>query len=215
VNRLLNFRDVASFNGSLVAAAIAIATIALALFVSAPVPAPRILHTVQLTSDGQRKLSLIFYDLPLLVTDGLRVYFTEIRNDHATLAAVSVSGGETIPIHTPFNNAVFLNISPGGSELLVADGYQFDDLPLWIVPVLGGSPRRLGNISGHSGSWSPDGRLLRFYQGDPKNLTGTLLEASVNGTNLRPLLPDRRPSAAAGVRGHRTESISCSVHLRT
>jgi protein kinase-like protein/WD40 repeat protein len=223
-------------------AAIVIATIALTLFVTTPEAAPRIIHTVQLTSDGQRKLSLIFYDLPLLVTDGLRVYFIAIRNDHATLAAVSVSGGETIPIHTPFNNAVLLNISPDGSELLVAVAYQFDDLPFWIVPVLGGSPRRLGNISGHSGSWSPDGqkfvyangtdlymaksdgsephklvstssdpsiwrwdlrwspdgRLLRFYQGDPKNLTGTLLEVSANGTNLHPLLPGWHTECCSG-----------------
>jgi eukaryotic-like serine/threonine-protein kinase len=63
-----------------VAAAIASATIALTLLVSIPVPAPRIVHTIQLTSDGQRKLPYIF--LPtffyptFLATDGLRVYFT-------------------------------------------------------------------------------------------------------------------------------------------
>jgi eukaryotic-like serine/threonine-protein kinase len=37
--------------------------------------------------------------------------------------------------------------------------------------------------------WSPDGRLLRFYQWDNKNLTGTLWEVSSDGTNLHPLFP--------------------------
>jgi eukaryotic-like serine/threonine-protein kinase len=212
-----------------VAAAIAIAIIALALFVLTPVSAPRIVHTIQLTSDGQRKAR----SFPFLGSDGLRVYFTEVRSDHPTLAAVSVSGGETIPIRTPFDDSVLLNTSPDGSELLVTDGYPDDDRPVWIVPVLGGSPRRLGDISGHSGSWSPDGqkfvyangtdlylaksdgseaqklvstssdptiwswdlrwspdgRLLRFYQWDNKNLTGTLWEVSSDGTNLHPLFP--------------------------
>jgi Tol biopolymer transport system component len=40
--------------------------------------------------------------------------------------------------------------------------------------------------------WSPDGRLLRFYQWDAKDLTGTLWEVSSNGTNLHPLLPGSR-----------------------
>src|SRR5437870_1218493 len=146
------------------AAAIAITTIALALFVSTPVSAPRIVHTIQLTSDGQTKLPLIFFP-PFLATDGLRVYFTEVRSYHATLVAVSVSSGETIPIRTPFNNVVLLNISPDGSDLLVSDGYPFDDRPFWIVPVLGGSPRRLGDISGHSGSWSPDGQKFVYANG--------------------------------------------------
>jgi serine/threonine protein kinase len=120
-----------------VAALIAIAIIALALFVLTPVSAPRIVHTIQLTSDGQRKARFF----PFLGSDGLRVYFTEVRSDHPTLAAVSVSGGETIPIRTPFNDSVLLNTSPDGSELLVTDGYPDDDRPIWIVPVLGGSPR--------------------------------------------------------------------------
>ncbi|PYV67334.1 MAG: hypothetical protein DMG97_27485 [Acidobacteria bacterium] len=222
-------------------AAIAITTIALALFVSTPVSAPRIVHTIQLTSDGQNKASFNFFP-PFLATDGLRVYFTEVRSYHATLVAVSVSSGETIPIRTPFNNVVLLNISPDGSDLLVSDGYPFDDRPFWIVPVLGGSPRRLGDISGHSGSWSPDGQkfvyangtdlylaksdgsephklvstssdssiwawdirwspdgsLLRFYQSDMKNQTGTLWEVSANGTNLHPLLPGWHTECCSG-----------------
>src|SRR5262249_22125862 len=143
-------------------AAIAIATIA--LFVLTPVPAPRIVHTIQLTSDGQRKIAWL-YDLPFLASDGLRVYFTEFRSDHSTLAAVPVSGGETILIRTPFNNPVPLNFCPVGYELLVEDGYPSVDLPFWIVPVLGGSPRRLGDISGHSGAWSSDGQNIVYANG--------------------------------------------------
>src|SRR5947209_4579878 len=44
----------------LVAAAVAMATIALVLFLWSPLPAPRVVHTIQLTSDGQRKVPSLF-----------------------------------------------------------------------------------------------------------------------------------------------------------
>jgi Tol biopolymer transport system component len=40
------------------------------------------------------------------------------------------------------------------------------DGPLWSVPVLGGSPRRLANLEGHAGAWSPDGKRIAYCQGN-------------------------------------------------
>jgi hypothetical protein len=34
------------------------------------------------------------------------------------------------------------------------------DQPLWAVPVLGGSPRRLGDVTATDGVWMPNGDLL-------------------------------------------------------
>ena len=49
-----------------------------------------------------------------------------------------------------------LNISRGNmSQLLVSEGGLGEERPLWLVPTLGGPPRRLGNIAAHDGSWSP------------------------------------------------------------
>jgi hypothetical protein len=34
--------------------------------------------------------------------------------------------------------------------------------PLWSLPVLGGSPRRLGEIVASGAAWSPDGKTLAY-----------------------------------------------------
>jgi len=35
-----------------------------------------------------------------------------------------------------------------------------NELALWIVPLVGGSPRRLGDVFAHTASWSPDGERI-------------------------------------------------------
>ena len=37
--------------------------------------------------------------------------------------------------------------------------------PLWAVPVLGGSPRRLGETVGQAAAWSPDGQMIVYADG--------------------------------------------------
>jgi Tol biopolymer transport system component len=77
------------------------------------------------------------------------------------VAQVSASGGETVPIPTPFQNVALDNISPDKSELLIGTftGVELEQ-PLWALPVLGGSPRRLGNVVAVDGTWMPNGDLL-------------------------------------------------------
>ena len=95
--------------------------------------------TVQLTNSNQQKSGI--------VTDGSRLYFIE---EQSQLSQVSVAGGETVPVPNSLQNTGFANlfdISRDGSSLLMntALGTSLDG-PLWSVPVLGGSPRRLGNL---------------------------------------------------------------------
>src|SRR5439155_1168447 len=51
--------------------------------------------------------------------------------------------------------------------LLVADevGQTAFRGPLWEVPVLGGSPRRLGEAAGQAAAWSPDGQRIVYADG--------------------------------------------------
>src|SRR5712692_4887733 len=123
---------------ALLAGTIAIATL-LYLF-TRPLPPPKVLRTVQITSDGRDKVGP-------LITDGTRLYFSESVAGRGVLAQVSVAGGETVLIPTPFQNAYPLDISPTGSELLVVSFTDLgsSDSPLWILPALGGSPRRFGD----------------------------------------------------------------------
>ena len=63
-------------------------------------------------------------------------------------------------------NHALLAVSPDGATLLVADevGTALNG-PLWAVPVLGGSPRRLGEAVGRAAAWSPDGQMIVYANG--------------------------------------------------
>src|SRR6201987_2469638 len=129
---------------------------------------------VQLTNDRHSKGGL-GWPPPVtssgLFTDGSRLYFTVDASLGAgpTPAQVSVNGGETAPIRLPLPYAGFqlMDISPDGSELFV-QGFNGSEVevPEWIVPVTGGSPRRLDDLMAHDGAWSPDRRLVAFAVAD-------------------------------------------------
>ena len=57
-----------------------------------------------------------------------------------------------------------VDLSPGGAELLVVDGFRGAPPrgPIWSLPMLGGSPRRLGDALGETAAWSPDGKMLAY-----------------------------------------------------
>jgi Tol biopolymer transport system component len=56
------------------------------------------------------------------------------------------------------------------------------ELPLWILPLPSGSPRRVGDLLGHAGTWSPDGRKIAYAKGHD------LLLANTDGSETRKLV---------------------------
>jgi len=113
--------------------------------------------TIQLTRDGIPKVKVL--------TDGSRLYTTEAGNADRIVQA-STSGGETSPIPTPFANPIVNAISPDHSQLLVLDSVGSEaESKFWSLPLPSGVPRRLGDLAGHSGTWSPDGRHIVFCTG--------------------------------------------------
>src|SRR5207302_7424849 len=118
-----------------------------------------VLRTVQLTNTNRPKSGVL--------TDGSRLYFGDGQSG---VAQTSVTGGETFPIAASLEDTGFSNvfdISPDGSVLLMSTALGTSgDGPLWTGPVLGGTPRRLGNLEGHGGAWSPDRKSIAYCKGN-------------------------------------------------
>jgi DNA-binding winged helix-turn-helix (wHTH) protein/Tol biopolymer transport system component len=157
-----------------------VVALAVAWLFRPPYPRPRVTRTVQLTADGIPKWGPV-------ATDGLRVYFTERLNEHETVAAVPISGGQAVPLKLPFPQAGLYDISPDKADLLVAETPDMQqEAPLWRVPIIGGTPRRLGNISAHDAIWSPDGKKLAY------TIAGGVYIANADGSDPHNLLPWRK-----------------------
>ena len=143
---------------TLVAAGFVLAAV-LAFWLGTPLPSPKVSGYTQITADGRRKLNT-------LVTDGSRLYFSELVDTQWVLCQVSSLGGETTPIPTPFPNVGVLSISPNRSELLISilssPALQHT---LWVLPIVSGSPRRLDPILAHDAAWSPDGQWIAYTKG--------------------------------------------------
>jgi len=197
---------------------------------------------VQITNDGRAKQG------PLL-TDGLRLYFSEGTTTQRALAQVSTSGGETAILSNALETPYVMDIAPSRGELLAGSFSPGPDktfVPvtsspaLWILSLPAGGARRAGGVIADDATWSPDGRSIAYGKsnalyrarsdgsagmkladlpGAPswlrwsrdgtrlrftvtENNTGfsSIWEISVDGKNLRPILPspDQAPSECCG-----------------
>jgi len=161
---------------ALIAAGCVVLLVAALVFELMPRPSPRILGFTQITSGGK------VHQLGALVTDGQRLYFQASDRNRIVLAEVSVSGGDSVLIPTPFQNTFLGDIAPDGSSLMINsfEGTEKES-PLWLLPLPAGPPRPLGAILSHPTAWSPDGRRLVYADGAALN------EANPDGSDARKL----------------------------
>jgi serine/threonine protein kinase/Tol biopolymer transport system component len=163
---------------AVIGAVVLIAATVLASILLRPLPPPRILATAQITNDGRTKLAYL--------TDGARVYYT------ASMAfgvfenfQVSVKGGESIPLPDYTRGMILEGISPDRTELLLEKRdtvFSTGPWPLWVASVLGGAPRRLGDLVVSSGAaWAPDGQKLVYIKGQELHI------AKSDGAEVREL----------------------------
>jgi eukaryotic-like serine/threonine-protein kinase len=172
------------------AGAAAILVTAFGYFLARPLPAPRVLGSTQITSDGGDKLDsyrsqgiATLGPAPYpLVSDGSRLYWVEAAYPGWKLAQAAAAGGRTVPVAASLQNTVIMDIAPDRSELLVGSfvGSE-EEMPLWVLPIPGGIPHRLGNLLGHDAAWSPNAQQVVYVNGRDLDL------AKSDGTALRKL----------------------------
>ncbi len=160
--------------------AVALIGIVLTFIAARPLPTPSVSGYVAITHDGNRK--------GIVGTDGSRLYLGEFSSEGNLFGQVSVNGGEMAKVPLPAATMAQLAVSPDGSTLLAGDwvGQTAFHGPLWAVPVLGGSPRRLGSAAAQVADFSPDGQTIAY--GDLNDLD--LINSDGTGQRKLVSLPD-------------------------
>jgi Tol biopolymer transport system component/DNA-binding winged helix-turn-helix (wHTH) protein len=137
---------------------------------------PRVLRFTRLTNDGQAKRGP-------MATDGSRIYFNEVLPASRTLIVqVSINGGEAIPLSVPLKHPEVLDLSKDGTELLVEDTEELGLTSLWLQPVAGGSPRRVGTVRHYDARFGADGTSIVYGNGHD------IYSVNQDGSSTRKLL---------------------------
>lgn len=141
------------------------AAILVAAFVAArrylPEPPPKVLNVGQVSHNGRLD------PWGRLTTDGARLFFLERAGGHWNLMQVPAAGGDAQMFPDPSRNVRIVDISPDRSEFL---SFEFStrstDLPLSLTPVVGGPPRRVGDIIADDATFAPSGKRIFFNKPD-------------------------------------------------
>jgi Tol biopolymer transport system component/DNA-binding winged helix-turn-helix (wHTH) protein len=148
-------------------------------------------HITQVTHNGHLSPSIdSMENLAAATTDGVHLYSATIDGGHSILSAISISGGLVEPINIPSEVAspALGDISPDGSRLLLRDHLSPEsEQPLWVVPTIGGSALRVGDVLAHDATWMPDGNGILYATGNDLYLTGLSNQQSTHYASL----PDR------------------------
>jgi Tol biopolymer transport system component len=141
-------------------------------------PAPKVLGVHQISHTGHLKGNAV------VLTDGARIYFTDLVERYHTPMVVSALGGDAVPIPMPFKDVSVCAITADTTELVVV---SFDNDPdrqhpsWWRVPVLGGSAVRIGDSQVDDVMTTPDGQLMLRRGSD-------IYMAKADGTEARKFL---------------------------
>jgi Tol biopolymer transport system component/DNA-binding winged helix-turn-helix (wHTH) protein len=145
-------------------------------FLVYPVPHPSMQHMARITNAGR------IDEWGGIVSDGTRIFFLERNDGRWNLMQTSVEGGNAEKMATPFENTRLFAISPDHSQFLIGQfAGRDEEMPLWLWPVQGGEPRRLGQATGGDPAFSPDGTQIVFVREQ------TIYAIHRDGTQIRQL----------------------------
>jgi DNA-binding winged helix-turn-helix (wHTH) protein/Tol biopolymer transport system component len=137
----------------LVGAVVLLTVVGIAMFVWRTLSGqPAIESVLQLTDDANPKLLT-----SVLLSDGYRIYFNELRAGSPIIAQVAVRGGETGQIISRIPSPTLTAMD---SSNLLALGEPYFYGSLWLLPLPAGEPRQLRNVVAQNASLTPDGHLI-------------------------------------------------------
>jgi eukaryotic-like serine/threonine-protein kinase len=143
-----------------ISAVILVVAAAIAYALRPTLPPPRIAGYTQLTHDNLPK-SFGGQAVAIVLTDGSRLYVQEYVDGRFIVSQISTAGGDSVPMPIPFPNVSLDNISPDRSQLIVSSFTGSEVMqPMWVIPVVGGSPRRFVEPPGGDATWLPSGEHL-------------------------------------------------------
>lgn len=129
----------------------------------------RPLHIQQITWSGHVFAGdLSVESFPGLMSDGTRLYFSELREGRFILTSSLLADGEThvLPTLTEIASPSLADISSDGSKLLIRNHLAPEiEQPLWVVPSAGAAAVRIVNVMAHDATWMPDGQSILFASG--------------------------------------------------
>lgn len=108
-------------------------------------------------------------NLPVLATDGVSLYASVIEDGRPRLSSVSVHTGliEGLKIPDEIGSPAIEDISGDGSKLLLRSHLSPEsEQPVWVVPTIGGSALRVGDVLAHDAVWMPDGESILYASGN-------------------------------------------------
>ena len=120
-----------------------------------------------------------------MLTDGKRVYVVRASASDLDVAEFSPSGGDARRLFvskSPGDRIRLADIAPDGQELLLLRGLGIADFDFWRVRISDGAMKRVGDLQGDFGSWSPDGSQIVCFR---RSAPGKLFKASADGTSVR------------------------------
>ncbi len=112
----------------------------------------RINRIVKLTRSGEA------FPLERLLTDGPRVYYPA---QHFHQRQVLLNGNEDVFVTSWSSDLAALDLSPDDTQFLARRPGD-EETPIWILPIVGGAARRVGNLLAHDAAWCRDGARVVY-----------------------------------------------------
>jgi Tol biopolymer transport system component len=112
--------------------------------------------------DHSSRLASKKVSAPAFFPDGLRIAFAQGLPGHRTIAAVSISGGEAVPL-VRRGDCTEPSVSPNGQSLAFACE-ETGGKNIWIQDLISGRSHRLtaGRCSNLTPAWTSDSRFVTF-----------------------------------------------------